>query len=295
MAFLNQIVEDTRKEIAAAKKKRSIGDLKRMIRDLDTPRSFEAALSQNFGLIAEIKRKSPSAGDMRQENVEKAAVAYSKSTIVKAISVLTNSTHFGMSIEELARVKEKVKQPVLRKDFIISEYQVYEARAFGADAILLMANVLTRTTLQRLFDLAKELELDVLFEAHTKEEIEMAPEGTTIFGINSRKFMASHRWRLARLLSRSGWWRSSPGPDPSVELQAFSLINDLPNHAIKVAESGVKPARVNSIRDKGFDAVLVGTSLLKNPAGIESALSEFEAALSTQAQLASASPVVVAA
>src|SRR5205807_6358031 len=91
----------------------------------------------------------------------------------------------------ISKIKAQVPKPILRKDFIFEEYQVYEARAFGADALLLMANVLDRDAMRRLFDLSRELGMDVLFEAHTKEEIESIPEGARLYGINSRKFVAS--------------------------------------------------------------------------------------------------------
>src|ERR1043166_9804701 len=90
-------------------------------------------------------------------NFEAAPAACAKSPVVRAVSVLTNATHFGMSIEELTRIRALVPQPILRKDFMLEEYQVYESRAFGADGILLMANVLERAQMKRLFHLAREL------------------------------------------------------------------------------------------------------------------------------------------
>jgi indole-3-glycerol phosphate synthase len=284
MAFLHEIINRKEAEISAAKQCRSIGDLRRMITDAPPLRSFSSSLNEGFGLIAEIKRKSPSAGSMRSENVEQAAAAYNRSAIVKAVSVLTNGPDFGMSIDDLSQTRQAVRQPILRKDFIFQEYQIYEARAFGADAILLMSNLVDRDKLRRLFNLASELGLEVLCEANTRKEIESIPDGARIYGINSRKFMASKRWRLTKMLVRMqsnfGWWWSAHGPDPSVTLQAFSLIQHLPAAAIKVAESGVKPGRVAEIRDLGYNAVLVGTSLLKAPEGIYNMLREFEDALS---------------
>src|SRR6478672_9874651 len=148
MAFLDEIVARKEQELAAAKRVCDLARLKQMLRDAPPVRSFSGALRTGFGLIAEIKRKSPSGGDMRRENVEAAPAAYGASNAVKAVSVLTNTVDFGMSIEELQRVREVVKKPVLRKDFIFDDYQVYEARAFGADALLLMVNVLDRAKLK---------------------------------------------------------------------------------------------------------------------------------------------------
>src|SRR6478672_6580708 len=142
MAFLQEIVARKKEELASAKSLRDLDRIKAMAREAPPVRPFADALRKQFGLIAEIKRKSPSGGEMRAANVEAAASAYARSHVVKAISVLTNAIDFGMSIEDLQRVREITGKPVLRKDFIFDEYQVYEARAFGADALLLMVNVL---------------------------------------------------------------------------------------------------------------------------------------------------------
>lgn len=269
MAFLDEILERKRNEIAAAKKLRDLDTLKRMIADAPPLRSFSGALQNGFGLIAEIKRRSPSGGDMLKENVENAPAAYATSPVVKCVSVLTNSTDFGMAIEDLLKMKQQIPKPVLRKDFIFEEYQVYEARAFGADALLLMVNVLDRDVMRLLFELSRELGMDVLFEAHTKEEIEAIPHGAKLYGINSRKFKASTQI----------FANSAKGSDFTVELDAFSLVNHLPKDVLKVAESGVSPSQLSSVIELGYHAVLVGTSLLKAPAGIESMLQEFDLAL----------------
>ncbi|HXP62329.1 MAG TPA: indole-3-glycerol phosphate synthase TrpC [Dongiaceae bacterium] len=279
MAFLNRILADTEKEIRAAKAHRSLDDLQRMIRDAPPVRSFREALAKNFALIGEIKRRSPSGGPMSADNFERAPSAYAQSPAVKAVSVLTNSTHFGMSIEELSRIRALVPKPVLRKDFLFDEYQLYEARAFGADAVLLMASVLARDKLERLFALAQHLGMDALFETHTREEIAAIPAQALIYGVNSRNFTASRKWWLARLLVRTGFGSSNPGSDPSVELRAFSLVQYLPSTAIKVAESGVGPDKVGEVARLGYHAVLVGTSLLKSPHGIEGTLQQFERAI----------------
>src|SRR5262245_24981689 len=121
MSFLEEIIERKRGEIEQAKRARSLVDLKRMIPDAPPVRPFAVSLINGFGLIAELKRRSPSGGDMRSENFEQAPEAYAKSRAVKAVSVLTNTTDFGMRIEDLMRVKAVVPKPVLRKDFILEE------------------------------------------------------------------------------------------------------------------------------------------------------------------------------
>src|SRR5262245_7130212 len=120
--ILDQILVDVRKEVAEAQSKRPMSEVKRMIADAPKVHSFRSALAGKFGLIAEIKERSPSHGPMRPENVQQAASAYEKSEVVHAISVLTNSSHFGMSIERLREVKVQGTKPVLRKDFIFDEY-----------------------------------------------------------------------------------------------------------------------------------------------------------------------------
>jgi len=279
MAFLHEIIKRKENELASAKQARSLDELKAMMKDAPAVRPFAPALGGEFGLIAEIKKRSPSGGDMRAENFAEAPQAYANSPAVKAVSVLTNTVDFGMAIEDLLKVKAVVPKPVLRKDFIFDEYQVYEARAFGADALLLMANVLKPERMRELFELTRELGMDVLFEAHTKEEIATIPEGAKLYGINSRKFLASNRWMLTKVFLNLGMGGSANSKDLSVELETFSLIEHLPKQAIKIAESGVKPAKVSDLIKMGYNAILVGTSLLKAPTGIESILGEFEEAL----------------
>jgi indole-3-glycerol phosphate synthase len=275
MSFkLDQILRAKEGEISAAKKARSIGDLKRMIQDTPPLRSFKDALSGGFGIIAEIKRKSPSMGEMRTENFEQAPGVYARSPIVKAISVITDEASFGMSLGHLQEVKAAARQPILRKDFIVTEYGVYQARAYEADAILLMATVLkTRDKAQRLFDLASELGLDVLFETHSESEMEILPEGVKIVGVNSRNFMG--RWRRNAVFTKT-LGKFLPMPDFSTNLALFSLIKHLPDNVIKVAESGISPSSISKVVSLGYNAALIGTSLLKATEGVEAALYEFE-------------------
>jgi len=219
---------------------------------------------------------------MLEANVKDAPVAYRNSRVVKAVSVLTNRTHFGagMTLKRFREVKQRVGKPVLRKDFITEEYQVFQSRAFGADAILLMANVLTREELQRLSDTAFELGMDVLFETHSEAELEDLPPRVEVVGINCRNFTNSS-FRFARLL-RDLWLFQTT--DKSVKTARFEYVGKLPPNAIKVAESGVHAGNCAAVFSKGFHAVLVGTSLLIDPRGITKALQEFEGALETVRQ-----------
>jgi indole-3-glycerol phosphate synthase len=208
---------------------------------------------------------------------------YRETPLVKAVSILTDWNYFGMRIEDLQRLKREVGKPVLRKDFMIDEYQVWEARAFGADAILLMACVLNQEQLRRLSELAIHLGMDVLFECHSAGEIGMIPPTARIYGINSREFKTgrkSFRYRASRLIGKLKLFERFGMRDLSTDLAVFrQLIDALPQSAIKVAESGLKPSGIAGVRDLGFDCALIGTALLKSPLGVRRTLEMFGSAL----------------
>lgn len=274
--ILDRIMVDVRAEVAEAQRRRPVAELQRRLADAPPLRSLPAALRSGFGLIAEIKERSPSQGPMRAGNVAAAPAAYEQSPIVRGLSVLTNSAHFGMDIERLAAIRAAVTKPILRKDFIYDDYQVIEARAFGADAILLMANLLDAGELRRLFDLAQTLGLDVLFECHDLAQIRAVPAGAIIYGVNSRTFASD-----AALYEASRQHRAAGGKeDLTTDLRQFDLVSHLPRGALKVAESGVSAGTVARLRDTlGYDAALVGTSLLLSKEGAAAELKSFEAAL----------------
>jgi len=267
--ILERILDDVQEEIVESKGLRSLGDLRGMIADAPPVRSFFKALEKNFGLIAEVKACSPSVGPMRVENVAEAPDAYEESPIVRALSVLTNQRHFGGSMERLQEIRDHVSKPVLRKDFIREEYQIREARAFGADAVLLMASVLDVARLKGFHELVLELGMEALFEVHDESEIVTLPKRARIVGINSRKFKAREGF--------SGSTGSSE-KDFSINLNAFDLVDRLPEGTIRVAESGIDARNVNTVCAK-FDAALVGTSLLRDPAGVRAGLAAFEQAI----------------
>ena len=197
--ILDAILADVQEEVVFAKRNRSEADLRGMIADAPPVRSFHQALERGseerrFGLIAEIKAASPSVGPMLA-NVIEAPDAYEESAVVRALSILTNERHFGGSIGLLSKIRQGVSKPVLRKDFIISEYQIREARAFGADAILLMASVLDAPRLKGFHELVLELGMEALFEVHDEVEIAALPKTAQIVGINSRKFKTTEGFK----------------------------------------------------------------------------------------------------
>lgn len=275
LTILDRILADVRVEIDGAKRLRTHADLRAMIADAPPVRPLAEALARSFGLIAEIKACSPSVGPMRAENVAEAPVAYEESPAVKALSVLTNERHFGGSMDRLREIRAAVSKPVLRKDFILEEYQVREARAFGADAILLMASVLDAARLKGFHELALELGMEALFEVHDEEEVAALPAQARIVGINSRRFKAPEESAGFAAVGGAG----SSDKDFSIRLDTFDLVDRLPPGAIRVAESGLDAGNVATVAER-FHAALVGTSLLRDPAGIRAGLAAFEEALS---------------
>ncbi len=273
--ILDQILADVRAAVAASKSATPLSEIQARLADAPPPRDFAAALSRDgFGLIAEIKRRSPSVGPMREENIRDAASTYAASRQVRAVSVLTNRTHFGQGIEDLAAIRARVPQPVLRKDFFLDEYQILEARAHGADAILLMANVLNAPRLRDFHQTALGLGMEALFEIHTRDEIDLLPPAAKVVGINSRKFKTT-----TGFVGTTG----SSDQDFSLEMSAFDLVDFLPPSTLRVAESGLTPETLPDVTKK-FNAALVGTSLLRDPRGIAACLADFEQAIARHAR-----------
>ena len=270
MTILERILPDVRRELDEARAAVPLEEVKQRAASARPPRDFAGALTANgFGLIAEIKQRSPSMGDMRTENVAAAASAYQASPLVRAISVLTNQTHFGMGTEDLRRIAAASTKPVLRKDFILDPYQVYAARAAGADAVLLMANVLSADQMAELHEVVLELGMEALFEVHEENEIDALPATARIVGINSRKFKSREGFVAAGQSSEE---------DFTLDFAAFELAESLPAGSVRVAESGVTPQSVAPLA-RHFDAALVGTSLLRDPRGVEASLQDFADAL----------------
>src|SRR3989338_5959307 len=172
--ILDEIVKHKKKEVAALKFHRPLALLKKAILELPKKKPrFLAALKKGseVAVIAEIKKKSPSKGLLRKDfDPQKIAKAYQAGG-ARALSVLTDEKYFGGSVMDLIEAQKATGLPVLRKDFTVDEYQVYESRVLGADAILLIAAVLTAKTIKRFSDLAKRLGMDALVEVHTEREL----------------------------------------------------------------------------------------------------------------------------
>ncbi|MCB2227615.1 MAG: indole-3-glycerol phosphate synthase TrpC [Desulfarculaceae bacterium] len=247
LGVLARILGNKRQEVAALKATTSPQELKAAALDAPPPRGFLAALRAcaQVPVIAEIKRRSPSRGELDPGgDVESRARDYAQGG-ASALSVLTDALFFGGCLEDLSDARAAVPLPVLRKDFIIDPAQILRARAAGADAVLLIAAALEPAQLAELYGLARELGLDVLLEVHAEAELEpvLALEPRLV-GINNRN--------LKTLAVRL---------ETSLELRRL-----IPPEVTVVAESGISaPAQVRLLREGGLDAFLVGTSLMQAP------------------------------
>src|SRR5579859_6537721 len=260
--LLDIILTHKKSELARVRRKVPLEKLKDMAAG-HKPRGFRKAL-QKFGLIAEIKAKSPSMGSMDPANVRRAITLYQASPAVRAVSVLTDAKFFGGSLEKLRDYRKRTTKPVLRKDFIFDEYQVWEAKAYGADALLLMASVHRKdpARLRGLFDMATGLGLDVLIEfgAEAPPQKSFVPKGQPVFGLNSRRFKES-----AKTYQKSSH-QAVGRKDLTTDLQAhFDLMKVLdrvvPGKKTVIAESGIsRPGELKPLKDHGFNAALIGTS-----------------------------------
>ena len=242
---LDQIIEGVREDLAERKKLVELNELITKISEVNPVIDVLPSLqSSKLSVIAEVKRSSPSKGALAQIS-DPAALALSYQTGgAIAVSVLTESRKFGGSLADLAAVRSAVNIPILRKDFTVDEYQIFEARAYGADIILLIVAALSDLQLSEFFVISKSLGMQVLVETHTLEEVERAllldPE---IIGVNARD--------LTTL---------------KINQNAFNeLAKAIPAGTVKVAESGIASlADVISYRNSGAEAILVGEALVKD-------------------------------
>ncbi len=245
-AFLDQIVGSTRAKVAAAKRTADLIELEHRA-EQHVPRGFRRALQEQsrsgIALIAELKKASPSKGLIRpQFCVEELATELQKAGAA-ALSVLTDREFFQGSLENLRLASAAVKLPCLRKDFIVDEYQLLEARANSADAVLLIVAALSNTELNRLALAAGLHGLDVLCEVHDEDELQRALDtGCDLFGVNTRDLRTFN-------------------VDPETALRLAARI---PKTVLAVAESGIRSGKdVAELRAAGYQAFLIGESLMR--------------------------------
>jgi indole-3-glycerol phosphate synthase len=243
VSVLDEILEGVRADLAERQRQVPLEQLKEMARRAPSPLDAMAALkAEGVSVIAEVKRASPSRGAMAEIGDPAALAAEYEAGGARIISVLTERRRFGGSLEDLVAVRRAVQVPILRKDFIVSSYQLWEARAHGADLALLIVAGLEQSALVSLVERAQSIGLLPLVEVHADEELERAVEaGATVIGVNARN--------LATLeLDRSVFTRIAPR---------------IPEGVVKIAESGVRgPHDLLQYAASGADAVLVGESLV---------------------------------
>ena len=252
--ILAEIVAHKRQEVAAAKARVPLDQLKERITELGRPRNFFAAVTQpknQLRVIAEVKRASPSAGLIREDFDPVAIARAYYEAGAAAISCLTDEHYFQGSLAYIHQIRDAVPLPVLRKDFIIDAYQVYEARAAGADAILLIAECLEEDQLLDLLILATELNLTTLVEVHDVEHLlRVRPHigfphpSYTLLGINNRD--------LKRMTTDLG--------------HTFRMLSMIENTDILVSESGIRTHDdILRLQQAGVHRVLVGEHLMRQP------------------------------
>ncbi len=242
---LERILEVKRREVESAKAAVPQRELAAQLADAPPPRPFVEPLlhPDRVGLIAEVKRASPSAGLIRPDfDPVQIALAYRQGG-ADCLSVLTDAEFFQGSLDYLKAIRSRVELPVLRKDFLIDPYQIYQARAAGADAVLLIAECLEQDQLRRLYELACQLGMTPLVEIYQPENLQRVVElGVRLIGINNRN-LHTFQTRLEHTLE---------------------LLPQIPQDRVVVSESGIRTAEdVRRLRAAGARAVLVGEHLMR--------------------------------
>ncbi len=243
--ILEQIITSRKKDIEKLKSQTTLQDLMKQIeKNTFHQTSFKKAIGGRFSIIAEVKKASPSKGLIcKHFDTIQIAKDYEMGGAV-AISVLTEPNYFLGANEYLTQIKEIVPLPLLRKDFIVDEWQIYEAKAIGADAILLITAALTQKEMEHLLKVASNLELDVLVETHDEEEVKRALEAQAeIIGVNNRNLKTFE-----------------------VSLEVSERLRELvPTNKLFVAESGIHTREdMKRLKKIGADAVLIGESIVKS-------------------------------
>lgn len=248
--FLEKIIAGKRLEIERQKEALPPCELEAMVdalmeeRDgLLEVRSMRRALeASSSGIIAEFKRKSPSRGWIREDaRPEEVVPAYDRAG-ASALSILTDGPNFGGCLDYIRRVRGLVRAPILRKEFIIDEYQLFQARLAGADAVLLIAADLSHDLCRRLMDRARDLRLEVLLEIHGESELDFCDLGPDMIGVNNRNLETF-----------------------SVDVaNSLSLASKLQANCVRVSESGLSsPEKVKELRSAGYKGFLIGETFMK--------------------------------
>lgn len=244
MNILDKIIESKRKEITFKKSVVSVAQLENSdLFNKKTSSLSKSIINSPFGIIAEHKRRSPSKATINNSfSVEEVVKGYENAG-ASGISVLTDMQYFGGSLEDLFLARASVRIPLLRKEFIVDEYQLLEAKAFGADAILLIAAVLSKLEIKQLSEFAQSLALEVLLEVHNGEELEKSiMPSLDLIGVNNRNLKT-----FEVSLSNS-----------------VDLVTQIPDDFVKISESGLSmPTDVKMLKSIGFQGFLIGENFMK--------------------------------
>ena len=202
----------------------------------------ESLATSPYGIIAEFKRRSPSKGWIKQEAQANIIPSAYEAAGASALSILTDEKFFGGTLKDIRDARSRVQKPILRKDFIIDEYQLYQARIIGADAVLLIAAALGKEQCKALAARAHDLEMEVLLEIHSEQELEYVGENIDMVGVNNRNLGTFHT---------------------DIE-NSFRLAEKLPKEMLLVSESGISnPDTVKQLRAAGFRGFLIGENFMK--------------------------------
>ncbi|WP_262152496.1 indole-3-glycerol phosphate synthase TrpC [Chryseobacterium foetidum] len=243
MNILDKIIATKKQEVADSKSKISLQQLKDSEFFNRKSLSLKETLQSKSGIIAEFKRQSPSKGIINDKVSPLQVVSAYEKFGASAVSVLTDKDFFGGSFDDILNVRNHISIPILRKDFMIHDYQFYEAKAIGADVILLIAACLSSNQVSEFTELAHSLDLEVLLEIHTKDELQHINRNVDFVGINNRNLK-----------------------DFKVDLQhSVHLKNMLPENTLSIAESGIYSEEdFKFLREKGFDGFLMGEYFMKD-------------------------------
>ena len=244
MTILDKIVEYKKVEVELQKDKTPLEELKKTLyysRETYSLREFLLD-EKKSGVICEFKRKSPSKGLINGKSKVAEVVAKYELAGASAVSVLTDDKSFGGSVKDILDARKVLNIPVLRKDFIVDEYQIHEAKALGADVILLIASILTDGEVKAFSDIAKSLNLSILFEVHNEEELGKLNENIDIIGVNNRNLATFE-----------------------VSIQnSISLVGKIPSRCVKVSESGISEVeKIRELKKYGFKGFLIGENFMK--------------------------------
>ena len=244
MNILDKIVADKRKEVELKSSLIPVSQFEKSVLFDRNGHSLATALRKSeTGIIAEHKRRSPSKQTINQNtNVAQVALGYQKARVC-GMSILTDIKYFGGSLEDLVLARASTEMPLLRKEFIIDEYQILEAKAHGADVILLIAAILTKDEIKTLSELAKSLRLDVLLEVHNEEELQKSiMPSLDMLGVNNRNLKT---FEVNLTTSKE-------------------LSSQIPDEFVKVSESGISSVEaITELKKYGFQGFLIGENFMK--------------------------------